>query len=64
MNANDKNAARLLTAQDVADCLKISKSMAYKLIKTCELPSVRMGRSVRVRYEDLLEFIQARMVQP
>lgn len=64
MNAENKNATRLLTAQDVADYLNISRSLVYEMIKRRELPSVRMGRSVRVRYEDLMEFIQAHLVQP
>ena len=48
---------RLLTAPDVAGILNISKGAAYKLIQLNQIPSIRINRSVRVRPEDLDEFI-------
>jgi excisionase family DNA binding protein len=48
---------RLLTAPDVARILKISKGAAYKLIQLNQIPSIRINRNVRVRSEDLEEFI-------
>ena len=47
----------LMTCQEVAERLQISESMAYTLTKRGEIPSVRLGRSVRVRPEDLQAFI-------
>ena len=47
----------LLRPSDVAERLKISRSMAYKLVCTGEIPCVRIGRSVRIRTEDLEKFI-------
>lgn len=46
---------RLLKAEEVARYLKISKSGAYQLMKTGVIPVVRLGRTVRVREEDLEE---------
>ena len=51
------NNPNLLTAPEVARILKISKSYAYRLIQRGDIRSVRVGRSVRVREEDLLDFI-------
>ena len=48
---------RLLTAPDVARILNISKGAAYKLIQLKEIPSIRINRNVRVRPEDLDNFI-------
>jgi len=48
----------LLTGADVALRLQICLSLAYRLMRTGELPSVRFGRTVRVREQDLEEFIQ------
>ena len=48
---------RLLTAPDVARILNISKGAAYQLIQQKKIPSVRINRNVRVRQEDLDEFI-------
>lgn len=47
----------LLKASDVAKILNISRPMAYRLTSTGELPSVRIGGSVRVRKEDLEKYI-------
>ena len=48
---------KLLKSDDIAQLLGVSKSFAYKLIRLGVLPSIRMGRSVRVRQEDLDQFI-------
>ncbi|UCD98179.1 MAG: helix-turn-helix domain-containing protein [Chloroflexota bacterium] len=53
----DSVETRLLTAPDVARILNISKGAAYKLIQLIQIPSVRINRNVRVRPEDLDEFI-------
>ena len=49
----------LLTASQVAERLNTSKSFAYALMKKREIPVVQLGKSVRVRQEDLEEFILA-----
>lgn len=49
---------KLFRAEEVADLLSVSRSYAYSLMKSGKLPTVHLGRSVRVRYEDLEEFIQ------
>lgn len=46
-----------LTAIEIASILKISKALAYRLIKKGEIPSVRFGRTVRIKAEDLDSFI-------
>jgi excisionase family DNA binding protein len=47
----------LLKAKDVAEILKVSRTMAYTLMQRGEIPTVRIGRSRRVRPEDLIEYI-------
>ena len=49
---------RLLTVQEVSRILHLGRSTVYKLIQLGELPCVRFGRSVRVRLEDIEEFIK------
>lgn len=43
----------LLTVAEVAAELRVSKMTVYRLTNDRELPSVRIGRSVRVRRADL-----------
>lgn len=50
---------RLLRIDDVADRLAISRSMAWKLVTYGQLRSVRIGRAVRVRPQDLAEYVAA-----
>ena len=48
---------RLLKAEEVAKYLRISKSGAYRLMQTGEIPVVRIGKAVRVREEDIDSFV-------
>jgi excisionase family DNA binding protein len=49
---------KLLKGGDVAAILNISRSKAYRLMQTGDIPSVRIGHSVRVRPCDLVSFIE------
>lgn len=49
----------LLKAADIAKFLNISKSMAYRLMQTGEIPTVSIGNAKRVRPLDLHHFINA-----
>ena len=55
-------APQLLKANDVAEILQISRAKAYQLMQIGEIPTVRIGRSVRVLLTDLQEFIAIRRV--
>jgi excisionase family DNA binding protein len=49
---------RLLKASEVAEMLQLSRSKAYQLMQQGEIPTVRMGRTVRVKRSDLEEYIK------
>ena len=49
--------AKLLKADEVAELLSVSRSYVYKLMREGMIPSVPIGRAVRVRARDLMEFI-------
>lgn len=44
---------RLLRIEEIADRLSVSRSMAWKIIDLGHLRSIRIGRAVRVRPQDL-----------
>jgi len=50
--------ATFLKATEIAQILKISKALAYRLIKEGHISSVHFGRTERIRQEDLDSFIQ------
>lgn len=52
---------KLLRGKDIAEILNISRSQAFALMRDEKIPTVRFGRSVRVRPEDLEGFIQTNL---
>lgn len=54
---------RLLKSEEVAEILHISRSMAYLLMKRGDIPTVRIGTAVRVRPEDLDQYIKNNVSQ-
>jgi excisionase family DNA binding protein len=59
------NSDPLLKVVDVARRLNISRSKAYQLVKSGEIPTVHIGsKLVRVREPDLQEYIlRSRMIE-
>lgn len=55
---------RLLTAAEVADQLRVSTMTIYRLIRSGELPAVRVGRNYRVRQSDLDVYLEQQIVEP
>jgi excisionase family DNA binding protein len=48
---------RFLTVSEVASSLRVSTMTVYRLINGGELPAARIGRSFRVRTEDLEHYL-------
>jgi excisionase family DNA binding protein len=57
MDAVDGASPRLLRIDDVAERLSVSRSMAWKLVACGEIKSLRLGRAVRVRPQDLEDYL-------
>lgn len=55
--------ARFLTVQEVASLLRVSPMTVYRLIKSADLPAVRVGRSFRVRDSDVDQYLESRYIQ-
>ncbi len=55
---------QLLTVAEVADLLRVSTMTVYRLIRSGDLPAVRVGRNYRVRRADLDEYLEQQVVQP
>lgn len=53
-----ESALRLCSVNEVQQTLGIGRTKAYELLAARQLPAVRIGRSLRVREEDLREFIE------
>lgn len=57
-NSEIPKIEKLLKGNEVARLLNVSRSFAYLLMQTGTIPTVRLGRSIRVRPQDLLEYIE------
>ena len=57
-------APELLSMAQVCEALGMGKSWTYRRVKSGEIPSVKLGRSIKVRQEDLEEYLQSRRYQP
>ena len=55
--------ARFLTVQEVAKLIRVSSMTVYRLIKAGDLPAVRVGRSFRVRDNDVDAYLASRYTQ-
>jgi excisionase family DNA binding protein len=53
---------QLLRGAQVAEVLGVSKAYAYQMMRLGRIPSVRIGRSIRVRPSDLETFITINIV--
>ncbi len=51
-------ADMLLTVREVAERLAVSRRHVWRLISANELPSIKFGRTTRVRVQDLEEFVE------
>jgi excisionase family DNA binding protein len=54
---------RLLTAAEVADTMRVSNMTVYRLIKSGQLPALRVGKSYRLRPADVDQFLVDRAVR-
>ncbi|MDQ2725669.1 MAG: helix-turn-helix domain-containing protein [Actinomycetota bacterium] len=52
---NDRS--RFVTVSEVADQLRVSNMTVYRLVQSGQLPAVRVGRSYRIRAEDVDRYL-------
>ena len=54
---------RLLTVAEVAATMRVSNMTVYRLIKSRELPALRVGKNYRVRESEVDRYLDARSVE-
>jgi len=59
---NDSRA-RFVTVAEVADQLRVSNMTVYRLVQAGSLPAVRIGRSYRIREDDVDKYLAERYTQ-
>ncbi|MDA8076217.1 MAG: helix-turn-helix domain-containing protein [Actinomycetota bacterium] len=61
--SHEGTQSRFMTVGEVASVLRVSSMTVYRLINAGELPAVRIGRSLRVRSEDLDRYLADRFTK-
>lgn len=56
-------AANFLTVAEVAKLMRVSNMTVYRLISAGDLPAVRVGRSYRIREDDVDRYLTAGYTQ-
>ena len=54
------DTVQCLRAEEVARRLRVGRSTAYKMMASGELPTIRIGRLLRVPLEDLRRWMEQR----
>ncbi|HEY7399516.1 MAG TPA: helix-turn-helix domain-containing protein [Actinomycetota bacterium] len=63
LNRDPITEVRLLTVNEVADLLRVSRMTVYRLIKQGDMPSFRVGRGYRLREEDVHSYLNGRLTE-
>lgn len=58
--SNPQVLGRFFTVAEVARQLRVSNMTVYRLIKSGQLPAVRVGRGYRIRDEDVRKYLNER----
>lgn len=56
-NQAQSGRPRFLTVGEVADLLRVSNMTVYRLINAGDLPAVRVGKSYRLREDDIDKYL-------
>lgn len=54
--------SRFATVAEVAKRLRVSNMTVYRLVKSGQLPAVRVGRGYRIREADLQRYVESRFM--
>jgi excisionase family DNA binding protein len=64
VDATLSTVPRLMTAQEVAELLRVPRSTVYELARNRRIPFVKVGRRTLFVQQALLEWIAAQTVRP
>jgi excisionase family DNA binding protein len=59
----NESRPRFVTVAEVANQLRVSNMTVYRLVQAGQLPAVRVGRSYRIREDDVDKYLSAQYTQ-
>ncbi len=60
----ERQGLDLLSIPELCQELGMGKSWVYRRLRSGEIPSVKLGRSIKVKREDLEEYLEKHRFQP
>ncbi|MDY6796787.1 MAG: helix-turn-helix domain-containing protein [Actinomycetota bacterium] len=48
---------KLLTVNEVADILRVSNMTVYRLVKSGQIPAIRVGKNYRIKESDVNDYL-------
>lgn len=57
IESNHRSDIEVMTAQEVADLLRVSRWSVYEMVKRHDIPFFKIGRSVRFNRADIVEWM-------
>ncbi len=64
MSTTPDAVPRLMTAQEVAEMLRVPRSTVYELARSRRIPFIKVGRRTLFARQTLLEWIATHTVEP
>ena len=61
--AQSEGLSRFMTVAEVATLMRVSTMTVYRLIKAGDIAAVRVGKSYRLREDDVDQFLSSRYTQ-
>ncbi len=61
---SEQHRVQLLSIAQVCQEIGMGKSWVYRRLRSGEIPSIKLGRSIKVRREDLEEYLEKQRSQP
>ena len=59
----NESRSRFVTVAEVAELLRVSNMTVYRLVQAGQLPAVRVGRSSRIREDDVDRYLAGQYTQ-
>ena len=57
MEVSEKVSNKLLTVNEVAKILRVSNMTVYRLVKSKQLPAIRVGKNYRIKETDVDRYL-------
>ena len=58
------SGVELLSIPDVCQELRMGKSWVYRKLKSGDIPSIKLGHNIKIKREDLEQYLESQRYQP